>query len=224
MKDQYDGDIEVALVDPPPGFELHGNIVPSNVEKVPMTLKIPVTAAEEPVLLEMDGHSVRSRTQRVKISRPAVPAESMMQAFLWLQVVPAEQWAVVVTGKKAGKVPVEFPPVGLAELKLGETTKMGAKVTQKGATAQQIIVDLSDPPKGIKMEEAKVEGETLIVEISTDAETVEPGLRGNLIFEAFREWTPAPTEAVPKPKPRCTSYGYLPAIPFEVVGKAKRKK
>ncbi|MFC1596592.1 PPC domain-containing protein [Planctomycetota bacterium] len=224
MKDQYDGDIEVALVDPPPGFEVHGNIVPSNVEKVRMTLKIPVTAAEEPVLLEMDGHSVRGRTQRVKLSRPAVPAESMMQAFLWLQVVPAEQWAVVVTGKKAGKVPVEFPPVAGVELKLGETTKMGAKVTQKGATAQQIIVDLSEPPKGIKLEETKLEGEVLVVDVSTDAETVESGMRGNLIFEAFREWTPAPTEAVPEPKPRRTSYGYLPAIPFEVVGKAKRKK
>ncbi|NQT11601.1 MAG: peptidase [Planctomycetes bacterium] len=224
MKDQYDGDIEVALVDPPAGFEVHGNIVPSNVEKVPMTLSIPPIAAEEPVLLEMDAHSVRGRTQRVKLSRPVTPAESMMQAFLWLQVVPAEQWAVIVTGKKAGKVPVEFPPAAGAELKLGETTELGAKITQKGSTAQQIILDLKDPPKGIKVEEVEHEGEVLVVSISTDAETVESGMRGNLIFQAFREWTPAPTEAAPEPEARRTSYGFLPAVPFEVVGKAKRKR
>ncbi len=224
MKDQYDGDIEVALVDPPPGFEVHGGVVPSNVEKVPMTLSIPPIAAEEPVLLEMDAHSVRGRTQRVKLSRPVTPAESMMQAFLWLQVVPAEQWAVIVTGKKAGKVPVEFPAAAGAELKLGETTELGAKITQKGSTAQQIVLDLQDPPKGIKVEEVEHKGEVLVVSISTDKETVEAGMRGNLIFQAFREWTPAPTEAAPEPEARRTSYGFLPAVPFEVVGRAKRKR
>ena len=77
---------------------------------------------------------------------------------------------------------------------------------------------MSEPPKGITVEKVTPEGPGLIVSLATDAAAVEPGLKGNLIFEVVREWTPAPTEEQPKPKPQRHSYGILPAIPFEVPG------
>lgn len=222
LRRNYDGDIELALVDPPAGFKLAGALVPRDAETVPMTLTVPPTATPEPILLEMDGHSVRDRRQTAKISRPAVPAESMMQAFLWLQIVPADQWAVVLSGKPV-KPPLEFPSVATVKLKLGENTLLGARVAAQWPPASELRVELNDPPAGVTVEKVSVEPPGLVIVLATDADAVKSGLRGNLIFEAFREWTPAPTDAAPSPTPRRTSLGYLPAVPFEVVGRAKRK-
>lgn len=220
-RDGFDAPIALALVDPPPGFVLSGATVPRDAEKVRLTLTVPPTTTPEPVVLEMDGQSVGRRQRR--FSRPAVPAESMMQAFLWLQIVPAEQWTVILNGKPATKLPVEFPPIELLKLKLGESTPLGARLTGKNPAANEIRVELSEPPDGISVEKTSPEGPGVIAVLKADAEKVKPGLSGNLIFEVFREWTPAATEAVPKPEPRRTSFGILPAIPFEVVGRAPRK-
>ena len=82
---------------------------------------------------------------------------------------------------------------------------------------------MTDPPRGITVEKVSPEGPGLAIALATDAKTVEPGLEGSLIFEVVREWTPAATEENPKPKPLRRSYGILPAVPFEVVGRATRK-
>ena len=73
------------------------------------------------------------------------------------------------------------------------------------------------------VEKVSPEALGLAVVLATDAEKVKPGQRGNLLFEVFREYTPAATEANPTPQPRRTSLGFLPAVPFEVVGRAPRK-
>jgi len=218
----YDGDIELSLVDPPPGFQLSGAVVPSGVEKMPMTLTMPPTTSDEPVLLEMDGHSVRSRRSRVKIVRPVEPSEDMMQAFLWRQIVPAEQWAIVLSGKPARQVPLELP-VDRVELKLGETTLLGTQLTAKNVSTQDLTVELREAPAGITVEKTSPEAAGLGVLVATDPEKVKSGQRGNLIFEVFREYTPAPSEANPTPQPRRTSLGLIPAAAFEVVGRAPRK-
>ena len=221
-RDGFDDPIHLTLVAQPSGFTLSGGVVPGDVDKIRMTLTLPPTAGKEPYHLEMDGHSLGSRKHR-RFSRPVIPAESMMQAFLWLQIVPAEQWAVVVSGNPAAKIPVEFPPVERVSLKLGATTPLPARLTAKYPPANELRVELTDPPKGLKVEKATPEGQGLIVPLVTDAAVIEPGLKGNLIFEVVREWTPAPTEAMPKPQPQRSSYGILPAIPFEVTGRTTRK-
>ena len=38
----------------------------------------------------------------VETNGPAIPAESMMQAFLWTQIVPAEQWAREIKHEEGG--------------------------------------------------------------------------------------------------------------------------
>ena len=222
-RDDFNDDILLSLVDPPDGFKLDGGVVPSDADKVRLTLTVPPTATTEPVVLEMDGQSLGGHGQR-RFSRPAVPAENMMQAFIWYQLVPAEQWTVVLSGKAGTKLPLGFPPVDRVKLKLGETTLLGARLTQETPAPGEIRVELSEPPAGITVEKVSAEGPGLVVVLATDADSVKPGLRGNLIFEAYRESTPAPTEATPSPKPYRTSFGLLPAIPFEVIGRAPRQE
>lgn len=210
----YDDEIELSLVEPPAGFSLIGAKVPPGEKKVQLTLTVPPEALSEHVTLEMDGLSPGNRRQR-KFSRPVVPAEDMMQAFLWTQLVPAEQWTVVVSGKPIPPIPLQFAPEPI-KLKLGESTAVGGRLAGKNYRADETIVELHDPPAGIRIEKiSPVEGGVSVVLIA-DAQLAKAGMKGNLIFEVFRQYTPAPTESNPKPQERRTSYGYLPAIPFEV--------
>ena len=221
-RDGFDDPIHLALLEPPEGFKLSGAVVPSDADQVRLTLTVPPTAAQEPFLLEMDGQSLGSRRQR-RFERPAVPAESMMQAFLWLQIVPAEQWAILVTGEPAAPCPLELLPIDRVNLRLGGTTLVGARLTGKNPPASELRVELVDPPKGVTVEKLTPEGPGLVVALATAAKSLPMGSAGNLIFEVIREWTPAATDTVPAPKPQRRSYGLLPAVPFEVVGTAPRK-
>jgi hypothetical protein len=218
----YDDDIELALVEPPPGFRLTGAKVPRGEGKLHLTLTVPPNAPLEHVVLEMDGLSPGSQRQR-RFTRPVIPAESMMQAFLWLQVVPAEQWTVVVTGKPASKIPLEFPPAPV-RLKLDEMTTVGGRLTEKLPLPPEIRVELHEPPAGISVEEVSPREPGVAVKLKADAKMAKAGMKGNLIFEVFRQWTPAATETSPMPKERRTSYGFLPAIPFEVEAGSSRPK
>ena len=218
--DGFDDPIHLQLVDPPEGFQLSGAVVPGNTDRVELTLNVPSAGPARMFLLEMEGHSQGSRRHR-RFSRPVVPAESMMQAFLWLQVVPAEQWAVVLNGKPGTKNPVEFLPIERINLKPGGSTMLGARLPKNYSLAKELRVDLVSPPKGISVEKVSPEGPGLVITVA--AEAAEPGAQGNLIFQVFREWTPAATEEMPNPQMRRTSFGILPAIPFEVAGTPRRR-
>ena len=246
---EYDGEIQLQLVDPPEGFALTGDKIPGSEDMLQLTLTVPKEVPPEPVILEMDGHSVGRRHR--KFSRPAIPSESMMQAFLWLQIVPAEQWTIVVSGRPASNIPLEFPPTPI-KLKLGESTMVDTRLTAKLPLPEEVLVELYEPPKGITVVNVSPKGSSkdssedssktspkappkvppkgpskepaVTVELTADAKLVRPGMKGNLIFEIFRQWTPAPTEKSPKPRERRMSYGFLPAVPFEVEEGSRRKE
>ncbi len=217
----YDGEVDLALVEPPEGFATTGAKIPAGENKVQMTLAIPASAPTGHVLLEMDGASASGRRQR-KFTRPVIPAESMMQAFLWTQIVPAEQWTIIVTGKPVSKMPLALP-TDVIPLKLGESTTILGALAGKNYRADEMKAELHNPPKGISIKSVAPKDGAVAVELTTDAELTRPGMTGNLIFEVFRQWTPLPTETSPKPKERRHSYGYLPAIPFAVEEKSGRK-
>lgn len=216
---EFDDDIHLELLNAPEGFMLTGTKIPAGEDEVQLTLTVPKEASTEHVILEMDGHSLGSRRHR-RFSRPVIPAESMMQAFLWLQIVPAEQWTVVLDGKPMSKIPVDFPTDPI-KFKLEEPTTVNVRLTGKLPLPAEVRFELHNPPKGISVVETKAKEPGVSVELLADAKT-KAGMTGNLIFEVFRQWTPAPTEKSPQPKERRTSYGYLPAIPFEV--EASRRK
>jgi hypothetical protein len=239
-REGFDDPIHCELIEPPEGFKLSGGVVPADADKVLATLTVPPEAAEEPFILEMEAQSLGSRRHR-RFTRPVVPAESMMQAFLWLQIVPAEQWAVLVNGKAVNKFPLELAPIEIIKLNPGRPTQLGARMTGRYPPAKEMRLELKDPPKGIKVEKItpqiikvpptrpgaktppKVQ-QVLIIELAADPETVKPDLKGNLIFEVVRKYTPAATESNPNPTERRYSYGILPAIPFEVAGTGRTKR
>ncbi|MCA8997802.1 MAG: hypothetical protein KDA80_12475 [Planctomycetaceae bacterium] len=218
-RDNYDADIELALVDPPEGFALSGETVPGNADHVDLTLQIPDQAPEEPVLLKMVARGRRGSGDRVWLNHEAVPSENMMQAFIWHHLVPVENWTVIVNGVPRGKAPFEIASTSsVIELVRGKDVFVPIRLADN-ANPEQLKVTL-DSPKEITAEMVVGRNRQIAIRLTT-TENAEPGQRGNLLFRAFQETPVEPTEANLNPPPRRTDFGYLPAVPYRVAGRRR---
>ncbi|MCK5174864.1 MAG: PPC domain-containing protein [Planctomycetes bacterium] len=116
-KDGFAGEITVSLKGAPQGFVLTGTKIPADKEQVEMKLKVPWNASREPMTLRLEG---RGKIAGKQVVRPAIPAEDMMQAFLYRHLVPSQDLKLVVLGpppKKPApkKAPVKRPPIKSAK-------------------------------------------------------------------------------------------------------------
>lgn len=216
-KDGFDQAIELSLVDAPPGFAIDGAVIPGLSDQVRLTLTVPDTPPEQPVTLQMQGVAPKRLRSRTKIVRAAIPAENMMQAFIWHHLVPVDHWRVIVSGRPGPKMPLKV--VASSErIKLPSEGSflLTAVSDSNNFPIDQLHVDLDDAPDGITASIVTGPDRSIAIRFETSADGLRPGLQGNLLISVYKEYTPEPTESDPAPKPRRTDYGLLPAIPFEV--------
>ncbi|MFO0867713.1 MAG: peptidase [Pirellulales bacterium] len=216
-QDDFQEDIELALVDAPPGVALSGGVIPGNANRVQLTLHVPPKVAKGPLVLELAGRAHARRSQ-AWITRPALPAEDMMQAFIWHHLIPVEQWTLIVSGN-----PVPVPPfqllVGRPHLDLPVEGEVLVPVqVGKNVVSSELKVELKEP-KGISAEFVEDTMGNLAAKLKTEGGKLTPGLRGNLLLYAYRMVTPAPNAENRNPKPWRAEFGYLPAVPFEIVAR-----
>ncbi|MCA9070069.1 MAG: hypothetical protein KDA84_14150, partial [Planctomycetaceae bacterium] len=212
-KDDFDGEIELALLDPPPGFQLSGGVIPGNADHVQLTLTVPSKPPAQPVALEMVSRARLS--SRSWLQRTAIPAENMMQAFIWHHLIPVDNWTAIVSGKPGATRPFEvIRPTSRITLPRGGELILRVRPLAK-VDPKELRVSLQEP-EGVNAEIITGAGGLYAVKLTVDKDKVEPGLQGNLLLYASREVTPAASKTNPNPKPRVTKYGFLPAIPFEI--------
>jgi len=214
-KDRYDGEIEVLLRDASTGFELIGGRIPAGRDSVRMTLKAPLKAPDRPVALQMEG---RARIGGQTVSHPVIPAEDMMQAYLYRHLVPAQELLVVVQNVKWGAPPVELAGDSPVRIPLGGMAKVLLK-TRKSQVLNQMQLELNEPPDGLTLQGQKVVPEGLEFTLKADESSIQIGFADNLIVEAFRKFTPTQKNGKPANQNRRYSMGILPAIPIEIVQK-----
>jgi hypothetical protein len=213
-RDGFGGDIALRLKDAPRGFALSGGWIPAGQDKVRLTLTAPAARLDEPVKLRLEGYA---RIQGRELVRPGVPSEDMMQAFAYHHLVPAEEWLVRVTPpgrvrslwKLADDKPVKLPIGAAAPVRLE---------APRGPWVSRVQFELSEPPEGIAIQRVAPDPEGVAIVLRADAAKVKPGLKGNLIVEAFTEGVAAAKGAQQRTAPRRVPLGTLPAVPFEVVG------
>jgi len=212
-KDGFDGAIDLELQDAPAGFRLHGGRIPAGRGSVRVTLTAPPQPLAQPIPLHLEG---RAAIGGQTITRPAVPCEDAMQAFLYRHLVPSQELLVAVLGGRfrppplelASAVPVQIPANGTAQVRIRT-----GRFPRRGA----IELELQEPSKGLTLEDVTAVPGGLTFRLKADGDAVKVGFADNLIVEAFTEvpWG-RPGNQAKKQKQR-VSLGVLPAIPFEIV-------
>jgi hypothetical protein len=86
-----------------------------------------------------------------------------------------------------------------------------------GSAAEQIHLELDEPPEGLTIEKETASRQGTELVLKCDAAKIKPGLKGNLIVNAFAIQPEEPAPRKPAPRGRPTPLGMLPAIPFEIV-------
>jgi hypothetical protein len=213
-KDGFSGEIALRLKDAPGGFLLSGASIPAGQDQVRVTLSAPRNRGGEPALAALTGQAV---IEGREVTRAAVPAEDMEQAFAYHHLVPEDAWMVRIFG--AGGSAIEWRAVDKrVSLMPGAATPVTLAAPFRLQNGLRIV--LNDPPEGISLQDVMQDRDGISVLLRVEAGKVKPGLKGNLILDLLRDPPPnpaAPAAANRRPPQRVTS---LPAIPFEVVGQA----
>jgi ribosomal protein L40E len=92
-KDGYNGPIKLSFKDLPEGFESGGATLPAGKEEVGLAVKTSLEETEKPVNLIVIGSA---KIGDREIVHEAVPAEDIMQAFLWRHLLPADNLPALV--------------------------------------------------------------------------------------------------------------------------------
>lgn len=211
-RDGFAGEIDLALLEAPPGFKLSGTRVAAGQDVLRLTLTCPDEPRAEPYTLSIVG---RATIQNRQVVRRAVPADDLMQAFIYRHLVPADELLVCVMGPAqrwligaGGADPIRIPVAGRVRfpLSLPASTRLG-----------EVELELSDPPPGITIESVALGQRDGGIVFRCDAALSKPGLRGNLIVNVFAVRDPASMKGRGQRKKPRHLLTTLPAIPFEVV-------
>ncbi len=213
-KDGFSGDIALALKDAPRGFALSGALLPAGQDKVRLTLTAPQVQLREPLSLKLEGRAVINGRE---ITRQAVPAEDMMQAFAYRHLVPAADLKVSIRRGGAFRSPVAILGEQPLKIPAGGTVRIPVRVPTANVQGK-IQLELSEPPDGIELREATDLHDGTEIVLQCDAAKIKPGVKGNLIVNILVERTVTPPNGG-SPVTRRQPLGTLPAIPFEIVSR-----
>jgi hypothetical protein len=145
-----------------------------------------------------------------ELRRVAVPAEDMMQAFAYRHLVAEKEWMVRVNGPGAG---VAVHPVADRAVMLASGGTAPLQVLVPPRLMDGMVLLLNDPPEGISIQQVAPSPNGMSVLLHADSK-VAPGLKGNLILDAFMDRIVTPQNGTPTK--RRSLLGTLPAVPFEV--------
>jgi len=215
-RDGFVGEIALNLKDAPADFTLSGAAVPAGQDKVRVTLTAPRAPVGAPLSIHLTGRAIIDGHE---VTRTAVPAEDMEQAFAYHHLVAEDAWMVRVIGEGARGVgwrPIERP----VQLRSGGATPVNLFVPPRFQKGMQLA--LNEPPEGISIQSVTPERDGVSLVLRVQADKAKPGLKGNLILDAFREVAPNPAAA--NQTRRRQTLGTLPAIPFEIVESAAPRR
>ena len=216
-KDGFSGDIALALKGAPKGFTLIGGLLPTGQDEVRLTLTVPPQPRPEPLSLSLEG---RAAIQGHQVSRMAVPAEDMMQAFAYRHLVPASDLKVAVRRGAILRDPIKVSSPEPLEIPAGGTARFQVHLpTLPSNLLTKVRYELSEPPEGVDLRNASPGRDGTEIVLQCDAAKAKPGLKGNLIVGISAERVAQPANGSPQANRQRVSLGTLPAVPFEIVAR-----
>jgi len=215
-RDGFTNAIDLDLKDKSGGFSLSGARIPSGQDKAQFTLKAPSQPTDVPVAIILTG---RGKMDGKTLVHQAIPADDMMQAFIYRHLVPSKELAVTVNGQQRWFMRDAYKIIGATPLKIlpGGTAHVRVS-TPPGNFSERFKLELANAPDGILLTNVSANPSGLELVFVCDAEKVKPGTAGNLICDVV----PINRGAADQPKKpgalaRRGAVVTLPAIPYLTV-------
>lgn len=213
-KEGFEGEVEVGLVGAASGYRLTGGRIPAGRDKIWMALATPAEAVGKPVAIRLEG---KAKCGETMVTRAAVPAEDMMQAFAYQHLVPSQELAVMVTPQMRMLPWLEL--VALAEplkIRVGGTAQVEVK-TPRGGLPPNLKLELKEAPEGLSIKAITPTATGVVVTVEVKAGTLKPGYADNLVIATIVEIEARGPQGRAGQKWR-GPVGVLPAVRYEVVG------
>lgn len=208
-KDGFGGVIEVTLKNAPAGFRISGGTIPAGSDRICMTLSVPRSWAGLPTEIQIEGAAAQGSA---KIVHAAVPADDMMQAFLYRHLVPAQRFMAAFGRPGRGVPPAELLNPTPIRIPAGGSAEVRLRLPPRPMLAN-IELELRDAPKGLSIQNVEVSPGNLTFTLKTEKDAPAVGFSGNVIVDTAKEATGGQGAA----QKRQMSPGVLPAIPIQIV-------
>jgi len=210
-RDGFDGAIEVSA-DGDSGFGIAGGTIAAGRNSARLMLVAPPKAPEAPAEPRFVGTAA---VDGESFSRAVMPAENVMQAFLWRHLVPARSLVCDVMQQKWRMPAMKYGGEGPVRLEAGGTAQVTVTVPKRRDLAQFRLV-LDNPPEGVSVGETVTEVENGIAFELKASENIKKDFKGNLVVQVFKENT-IPAKDGKKARKNRWPFVFLPAIPVEIV-------
>ncbi len=188
----FAGAIGLALQDPAGDLTLDGAILPAGMDKVTVTLTSSGRTSGHLAPQVVGTAVIGGKT----VTRQALPAENLMQAFLYQHLYPFQEETVLVL---PGSAPFSLTPVvptnGIVDLPVGRSVEIPVKVKRSPGYHGAVRLQLVEGPKGITFGNTVIPPKKDSVMVAIKAESLtETNRQGNLVFtgtmQVEREATP----------------------------------
>jgi hypothetical protein len=213
-RDGFTNAINLELPAAPAGFSLSGAHLAAGQDKAQFTLKAPPQPAENPVAIVLTGNALIAGKW---VRHEVVPAEDMMQAFIYRHLVPAQELAVTVAGAQRLFMRDSFKLISATPVKipLGGTGTVRVS-TPSAAFVDRFKLELENPPEGISLESVSPVAGGVELVFRSDAASTKTNTAGNLICNVIlKNQVPNPNAKNPN-QSRRAAVATLPAIPFKI--------
>ena len=225
-KDGFEGDINLVMVDAKDGFTLQNPLIPAGTNQVETILSAPLEIPRQVFPVQIEG---RVKIGGATVSRPVVPAEDMMQAFLWRFLVPRQELLVAIHGTRP--VPAVWRPIAQGfrasdgvpvRIPLGGTGRVQIKAPQTlpdgGQTAlSSVQFRLCNRPSGVTLRETTVGATGVALTLKADPNTALVGDASHVIVEAYVKAIAGNGTDPSMGHRNRVDLGVLPAIAYEIV-------
>lgn len=177
----FDGEIELSIKDAPSGLELQRALIPEGADSAQVVLTASDDLDEDRMVLEIEGAGkIELRTVR----RRAVPAEDMMQAFLYRHLVPARNLLVQISDPDPITVTVSRTSDEPEEVRPGGELRLYGRLSRQPGVRGGVKLSMTDAPEWLTLKTKNIgrNGGRILFEIDENAE---PGATANVILNGL---------------------------------------
>jgi hypothetical protein len=221
-RDGFAGEVDLALKDAPDGLGLKGGKVPAGKDSADVEVTAGPRVAPGPVEVQLEGHA---QVDGQTISRPVVPAQDEMQAFLWRHLVPSQELVAFVrprpgpgrgllrgagNGRGAGaRLPAGLKSPATVQVPAGGAGQVRVDIPGVMRFGRALHLELQDPPEGVSIGEVSVVPGGVTFQVKAEGKAAQAGYKADLKVAAFLQRPGGAGGRV--------ALGTLPAVPIEVV-------